>query len=202
MVKKSSPALAIRNRVKELRMVKASELIPHEKNWRRHPSFQRSVMQDVLAEIGFAGAIIARDTPEGLIIIDGHLRAEVTGGQDVPVLVLDVDEAEAKKLLATFDPIGALAVTDGQVLNELLEGVVSRNDDLNSLFRTLSEENSFLLSEGESDISPKLDKSQQVIKVAIYFPDLFIFEQALLATGEMSREKALIKICEAYLGQG
>lgn len=115
--------LAIRNRVKELRMVKASELQSHSQNWRRHPSFQQSVMWDVLAEIGFAGAILARETPEGLQIIDGHLRAEVTGNQEVPVLVLDVDEAEAKKLLATFDPIGALAQPDNDALTKLLAGI-------------------------------------------------------------------------------
>jgi hypothetical protein len=32
-----------------------------------------------------------------------------TGDQPIPVLVLDVTAEEADKLLATFDPIGAMA---------------------------------------------------------------------------------------------
>lgn len=104
-------------------MVPASELRASPSNWRRHPAFQRGVLQDVLAEVGFAGAVLARETPEGLEIIDGHLRAEVGGKTEIPVLILDVDEAEAKKLLATFDPIGALAVADNDALIELLGDV-------------------------------------------------------------------------------
>ena len=43
-----------------------------------------------------------------LQLIDGHLRAETTPDQPVPVLVLDVDEEEASKILATHDPLIAL----------------------------------------------------------------------------------------------
>jgi len=34
----------LRNRIKELRYVKASALHNNEKNWRRHPDFQRSAL--------------------------------------------------------------------------------------------------------------------------------------------------------------
>ncbi len=71
----------IRDRIKELRRVKASELVPNEKNWRRHPKAQADALRGVLAEIGYADALIARETPEGLKLIDGHLRAETTPDQ-------------------------------------------------------------------------------------------------------------------------
>jgi len=67
----------IRNRVKELRMVKASELLANPKNWRKHPDSQRRNLQAVVKEIGFADALLARETPEGLMLIDGHLRSEL-----------------------------------------------------------------------------------------------------------------------------
>jgi hypothetical protein len=35
-------------------------------------------MNGILAEIGYADALIARETPKGLMILDGHLRAETT----------------------------------------------------------------------------------------------------------------------------
>ena len=34
-------------------------------------------MRGVLADIGWADAVLARETPDGLMLIDGHLRAEV-----------------------------------------------------------------------------------------------------------------------------
>src|ERR1043165_3043504 len=101
------PAAALTNfqdRIKEFRRVRASDLIANPKNWRKHPEAQRKAMRAVLAEIGFAGAVLAREDESGrLVLIDGHLRAEAASGADVPVLVLDVTEAEADKILATFD---------------------------------------------------------------------------------------------------
>ena len=38
--------MKIRDRIKELRRVKASELLPHPKNWRTHPQEQADAMRD------------------------------------------------------------------------------------------------------------------------------------------------------------
>lgn len=118
--------MAIRDRIKELRRVKASELQAHPKNWRVHPQFQRDAMAELLGEIGYAGALIARETPDGaLILIDGHLRAETTPDDMVPVLVLDVTEAEADKLLVTLDPLASMATRDDDALASLLDEIQS-----------------------------------------------------------------------------
>ena len=82
----------IRDRVIELRKVPASDLIENPRNWRKHPPSQRSAMAGALNEIGLADAVIARETPEGLQLIDGHLRQEVMGDALVPVLVVDLTE--------------------------------------------------------------------------------------------------------------
>ncbi|KKK79102.1 hypothetical protein LCGC14_2836880, partial [marine sediment metagenome] len=66
--------VVFRDRVRELRRVPASELLANPRNWRRHPGAQVAALRGVLAEIGFADAMIARETPEGLELIDGHLR--------------------------------------------------------------------------------------------------------------------------------
>lgn len=107
--------MTIRNRIKELRRVPASSLLPNPKNWRMHPEKQHNAIREVLAEIGLANACIARELPDGsLMLLDGHLRAEVIAEEDVPVLILDVDEEEADKILATFDPISELAKTNAE----------------------------------------------------------------------------------------
>ena len=113
--------MQIRDRIKELRRVPASELIPNPKNWRTHPVAQQDALRGVLAEVGYADALIARETPEGLMLVDGHLRAETTPDSDVPVLVLDINEAEADLMLATLDPLAAMAEANGESLRILTE---------------------------------------------------------------------------------
>lgn len=114
--------MQIRDRVKELRRVRASELAPNPRNWRTHPDAQRDALRGVLAEIGYAGALLARELDDGrLELVDGHLRAEMTPDSLVPVLVLDVSEEEALKVLLTHDPLSAMAEVDAERLGELLD---------------------------------------------------------------------------------
>jgi len=114
----------IRDRIVELRRVPASQLRRHPQNWRVHPDRQRSAMTDVLHEVGYADALIARQLSDGsLELIDGHLRAETTPDAEVPVLIVDLDEREAALLLAVHDPLAAMAETDDAMLRELLAGV-------------------------------------------------------------------------------
>ena len=102
--------MQIRDRIKELRRVPASELRPNPKNWRKHPDAQRDALRGLLADVGYADALLARELPDGsLELVDGHLRAETTPDALVPVLVLDIDEQEATKILLTHDPIAAMA---------------------------------------------------------------------------------------------
>ena len=118
----------VRDRIVELRRVPANELRPNPKNWRTHPKAQQEALRGILAEVGYADALLARETDEGLQIIDGHLRAEVTPNQEVPVLVLDVTEEEADKLLATIDPLAALAGKDESLLRDLLDDIETDNE--------------------------------------------------------------------------
>ena len=110
----------MKNRVKELRYVKASDLAPDPRNPRRHPAAQRAALQSMLADVGIADAVIARETPEGLMLIDGHLRADLDPDQLLPVLVTDLDGEEAGKVLATLDPITAMADMDSNALARLI----------------------------------------------------------------------------------
>ena len=56
----------------------------------------------MLADVGIADAVIARETSAGLVLVDGHLRADLDPDQLLPVLVTDLDEA-AGKVLATLE---------------------------------------------------------------------------------------------------
>ena len=131
----------IRDRVVELRRVKASTLIPNEKNWRRHPPGQQEALRGVLADIGYADALLAREVKENgkkrLQLIDGHLRRDTTPDAVVPVLVLDVTEEEADKILATLDPLAAMAEADHVALKALLATVTTGDEGLKALLDSL-----------------------------------------------------------------
>ncbi|MGQ0636448.1 MAG: hypothetical protein ACT4QC_17690 [Planctomycetaceae bacterium] len=129
----------IRDRIKELRRVPAGELVPNPRNWRTHPRRQREALQGVLAEVGYSDALIARELPDGrLMLIDGHLRAETTPSLSVPVLVLDVTEAEAVKLLVTLDPLAGLAGRDDERLERLLADVRTESAALAQMLADLA----------------------------------------------------------------
>ena len=131
----------VRDRIKELRRVRAAELRPNPRNWRVHPAEQHDALRGVLAEIGYAGALLARELPDGsLMLIDGHLRAETTPEATVPVLVLDVDEAEADKILLTHDPLSAMATASHDQLQALLHDVQTESEAVRSLLDSLAKE--------------------------------------------------------------
>jgi DNA modification methylase len=116
----STNDLTLKDRIVELRRVRASELLPDPKNWRRHPEAQAKALRAVLAQVGVADACLARRTEAGLVLIDGHLRRELAPDALLPVLVLDVTEGEAETLLATLDPLAGMAVADPDALRALL----------------------------------------------------------------------------------
>src|SRR6266536_6382804 len=128
----------MRDRILELTRCRAGDLIANPANYRKHPKAQREALRGVLEEIGYAAALIARRDADGsLTLIDGHLRADLDPEQLVPVLVLDVSEEEAEKLLASMDPITALARPDPEALLALLGRVRTESDPLADLFEAM-----------------------------------------------------------------
>jgi hypothetical protein len=160
--------VTFRDRVKELRRVPASELQANPKNWRRHPASQRAALQGILEDVGFADAVIARETPDGLELIDGHLRQEVMEDQVVPVLIVDVTEEEADKLLATLDPLAAMATTDTDALLRLLGQTAIHDPALDTMLEALS---NGVLSPMTGLTEPVLDNPYtQTVDIPIYEP--------------------------------
>jgi len=155
----------IRDRIKELRRVKASELVPNPKNWRRHPKEQSAAMRGLLNEIGYAGALLARELPDGkLQLIDGHLRLNTTPKATVPVLVLDVTEAEADKILLTFDPISAMAQADQAQMEVLLATVRTEDKAIAAMLERVAGESAWQVAEQREIVDPpaQIDKAAEL----------------------------------------
>ena len=132
--------MLIRDRIVDFRRLKASELRPSPHNWRTHPKGQQDALRGLLSEIGYADALLAREVDGYLELIDGHLRAETTPDQEVPVLVLDLDEAEARKLLLTLDPLATMAEANKDVLGRLLHDIETGNDAVQAMLDGLAAE--------------------------------------------------------------
>lgn len=98
-------------------------------------------MSAMLSDVGYADAVLARQTRGGeLVLIDGHMRVEEANPSDkIPVLVLDVTAKEADKLLATLDPISAMAETDTKKLGALLKEIEFSIGDVSSIFQGMED---------------------------------------------------------------
>ena len=156
-----------RNRIKALEYVDAADLTAHPGNWREHPQAQAEAMRGVLAEVGIAGALLAyRSERQGgaLVVIDGHLRKDAAP-QKWPVLILDVDDAEADYLLATHDPLAAMATADAGALDALLSSVQSGEAAVTEMLAKLGEDAGIFPPDfAPVDMSeqPRLDEKKRV----------------------------------------
>jgi DNA modification methylase len=126
----------VRDRIVELRRVRAGDLVPHPNNYRDHSGAQRATLRAALEEIGHADALIAMRLPDGrLMLINGHMRADIDPDADVPVLILDVSREEADKLLLLMDPLAEMAQRNADRIKALLATVQTQSDALRELFR-------------------------------------------------------------------
>ncbi len=132
--------MSVADRILELVRVRAGDLVDNESNWRRHPARQREALRGLLSEVGYADALLARREGERLVLVDGHLRKSLDPEQVVPVLVLDLTEEEADKLLLALDPLASLARPDPESLARLLARVSTQSDGLADLIEGLARE--------------------------------------------------------------
>src|SRR5215831_4100838 len=131
---------SIRNRIKSHRRVRAGDLVPHEWNFRLHPELQKAALQAIYHEVGFARSLLAYELPDGrLKLLDGHLRRDLDPDLEIDVEILDVSDEEAKVLLLSIDPLAALAQTQEQFHQRLLELAPPVPEDLQAAWREAAE---------------------------------------------------------------
>ena len=127
MTARTAPA-PWRNRIVGTGEENPAQLLAHPLNFRRHPPEQRAALRGSLNEIGWVDTILVnRRTGH---VVDGHARIEEALSRHeptVPVLYVDISPEEEALVLATLDPIGAMAVAEQSVLDELL-GSLSVDD--------------------------------------------------------------------------
>lgn len=168
--------------------VDATLLTAHPLNWRAHPATQAEALHEVLDRVGWVQRVIVNERTGH--VLDGHLRVAEAArhGTSVPVVYVDLTEEEERLVLATLDPLAALAETDGPAwlaLQELTENLPAAIHDAAAFSQ---------FEAGAADLT--LDKTPPPPTVHLIIPvaDLSAVEAALASTGESHRGKALLKI--------
>jgi len=98
------------------------QLLANPDNWRIHPREQQSALGAVLDSVGWVQNIVVNRTTGH--VVDGHLRVSLAITRDekaVPVTYVELSEDEERMVLATMDPLSAMAVTDRDALAALIE---------------------------------------------------------------------------------
>ncbi|HOR79340.1 MAG TPA: hypothetical protein PLG04_11235, partial [Anaerolineaceae bacterium] len=124
----------IKNRIVGSGEEQLDQIMFNPRNWRIHPLSQQDALKGVLEEVGWVQQVIVNKRTGNLI--DGHLRCQLAareGAKTIPVVYVDVSEDEEALVLATLDPIGAMAATDKQKLDELFAGIESENENVRKM---------------------------------------------------------------------
>lgn len=100
------------------------QLLASPHNWRVHPKSQQEALLGLFEQVGIVQNIICNRTTGH--VVDGHLRISLAmreGQSTVPVTWVELTEPEEALILATLDPLSAMAVADKGKLDELLRQV-------------------------------------------------------------------------------
>ena len=131
--------IEIRNRIVGSGEESLDQIMFNPRNWRVHPKAQQDALKGVLEEVGWVQQVIVNKRTGNLV--DGHLRCQLAmreGAETIPVVYVDLDEAEEELILTTIDPIGAMATADKEKLDELMKGIASDNELVREMLEGLA----------------------------------------------------------------
>lgn len=115
-----------------------ADLEANPANWRLHPPAQLAAITEVIAEVGWAGALLFNERTKRLI--DGHARKSLFAGKGpVPVLIGDWTAEQEKKILLSLDPITSMAEANRSALDALLRDVETGGQALAAMLTQVAE---------------------------------------------------------------
>ena len=117
--------------------VDPADLKDNPRNWREHPPEQMKALEGAIGEVGWAGALLFNEATGRLI--DGHARKKKFAGKGpVPVLVGSWSESDEQKILATLDPLAAMATANKEALESLMRDVQTGSEDLAAMLEKMA----------------------------------------------------------------
>jgi DNA modification methylase len=128
-----------RNRITGSGQETPDQLLANPANWRIHPKAQQAALAGALDQVGWVQQVLVNQRSG--FVVDGHARVALAlsrGEASVPVLYVDLAPEEEALVLATLDPIGAMAGRDDEKLRTLLAEVTVDDAGLAALLSDLA----------------------------------------------------------------
>ena len=149
----------------------------NDANWRLHPAAQAAAMDGALDAIGWIQDIIvnlrrasAWGAARGVkTTLDGHLRVDRAifyNEPTVPVKYVDLTPNEELTALATFDPLSAMAQTDGAKLQDALARIAVEDAGLKELTAQLEQQAQAAIRAASGEIKETTDVGALVDRAA------------------------------------
>jgi ParB-like chromosome segregation protein Spo0J len=130
-----------RSRIVRHADVDPATLTANPRNWRLHPQHQKTALAAVLDDVGWVSEVIVNERTG--LVVDGHLRLTLAlerHEEAVPVRYVDLDEREEALVLASLDPIAALADSDADALQRLIEELGEQDGAVADVLAGIAEE--------------------------------------------------------------
>jgi len=135
----TAPTAAWRNRITGSGEEAPDQLLANPANWRIHPKAQQDALAGALDQVGWVQQVLVNRRSG--FVVDGHARVALAltrGEATVPVLYVDLDPEEEALVLATLDPISAMAGRDDEKLRALLADITVDDAGLQALLGDLA----------------------------------------------------------------
>jgi DNA modification methylase len=202
----ATPTAPWRSRITGSGILKVADAVANPLNFRLHPAAQSQALAASLDNVGWVQQVVVNTTTGNLL--DGHLRVELArqrGESELPCLFVELSAEEERLVLASLDPIAAMAGADRAKLQELLTSIQSEDEQVRGLLEQVARQQHIELSTAGGLVDP--DEVPKAPEQPVTKPnDLWIVGNHRLLAGDstnpedvrrlMAAERAVAMICD------
>src|SRR3990170_8310541 len=140
------------------------QLLANPANFRIHPAMQQAALEGSLDTLGWVQQVLVNRQSGN--VIDGHLRVALALRHNqplVPVLYVDLTEDEERQALLSLDPVAAMAATDRDKLQALLQSVQSDDERVQAMMKEIAERERIPFGpEPPEDPGAQMDRAEEL----------------------------------------